>query len=120
MCLSTRVTSPDNSPPWPRYFSIEIRSEVSVLFPSSPLSFTSESIHFHSGRNLNGKFDVSWPIFRDLPWKWVGDCHFDDFLSKLVGKIVILTLGAIESASFNSNFGTSVEMDPILTKFDQF
>ena len=58
--------------------------------------------------------------FRHFPWKWVGDGHFDDFVSKLVGKIVILTLGAIDSASFNSNFGTSVEMDPILTKFDQF
>ena len=34
--------------------------------------------------------------------------------------MVILTLGAIESASFNSNFDTSVEMDPILTNFDDF
>ena len=44
---------------------------------------------------------------------------FEHLLSKLDGKIVILTLGAIDSASFNSNFGTSIEIDPILTQFDQ-
>ena len=38
----------------------------------------------------------------------------------MVGKIVILTLGAFDSASFNLHFGTSVEMDPILTIFVHF
>ena len=33
---------------------------------------------------------------------------------------MILTLGATDSASFYSNFGTSVEMDTILTIFDRF
>ena len=38
----------------------------------------------------------------------------------MVGKFVILTLGLIDSTSFNSNFGTSVEMDLIWTNFHDF
>ena len=55
-------------------------------------------------------FDQFWPILT----------FFDDFVSKLIGKIVILKLSAIDSASFYSNLGNSVEMGLILSHFDQF
>ena len=92
-------------------------------------------IHFWWVRIIIGRifcyFDAECNWFSFIQFKFWYHCRngphfdpfcyiFDDFESKLVGNVVILTLDAIDSAFCNSNFGTSVEMNLILTHFDPF